>query len=319
MKRTPYFFLGLLSLAMLQAAASAGPLRDRIQQRIEARPQAASTGIEDGTEDAGGASAPLPPDVRLLRDIPYGNDPAQKMDVYLPAAGPATGGAAPVVFMVHGGAWRIGDKAMSRVVDNKVARWLPKGVAFVSINYRMLPQTDPVAQADDVARALAKAQALASSWGADPARFVLMGHSAGAHLVSMLTADPFIATRQRAGGWLGTVALDSAAFDVPRIMQAPHFPLYDSAFGADPAYWRSASPVHRLTGKPLPLLAVCSTQRQDSCAQAREFVALAVQRGSASDVLPVDLKHGEINEYLGQPGVYTERVEHFLKRLGLPL
>ena len=68
-----------------------------------------------------------------------------------------------------------GDKAMSRVVDNKVARWLPKGVAFVSINYRMLPQTDPVAQADDVARALAKAQALAPSWGTDPARFVLIG------------------------------------------------------------------------------------------------------------------------------------------------
>ena len=60
-------------------------------------------------------------------------------------------------------------------------------------------------------------------------------------------------------------------------------------------------------------------KRQESCAQARGFVALAVQRGSASDVLPVDLKHGEINEYLGQPGAYTERVERFLRGLGLPL
>lgn len=308
-----------LCLAMLHAAASAGPLRERVQSRIDARQQAFTLSV-DGSEASSSAELPLPPNASLRRDIPYGDDPAQRMDVYIPqSASPPAAPTAPVVFMVHGGGWRYGDKAMPNVVDNKVARWLPKGVVFVSVNYRMLPEADPLTQAADVALALAKAQSLAASWGADRSRFVLMGHSAGAHLVSLLAADPSIATSQGAGGWLGTVALDSAAFDVPRIMQNPHFKLYDDAFGTDPAYWRRASPVHRLSGKPSPLLAVCSIQRDDSCPQARGFVALATQRGSASDVLPADLKHGEINEHLGLPGVYTERVERFLRALGLPL
>lgn len=46
---------------------------------------------------------------------------------------------APVIFMVHGGARRTGDKAISRVVQEKVARWVPKGFVFISVNYRLYP------------------------------------------------------------------------------------------------------------------------------------------------------------------------------------
>lgn len=307
-----------LSLMLLHAAASAGPLRDRVHQRVDARQQAFTLSV-DGAEEPG-SELPLPPNVGLQRDIPYGDDPAQRMDVYTPhRTSPRAAPTAPVVFMVHGGGWRFGDKAMPNVVDNKVARWLPKGVVFVSINYRMLPQADPLTQANDVALALAKAQSLAASWGADRSRFVLMGHSAGAHLVALLAADPAIAGQRGAAPWLGTVMLDSAAFDVTQIMQNPHFPLYDDAFGTEPAYWRAASPLHRLNGKAGPLLAVCSLQREASCPQARDFVARASLFGGAADVLGVNLTHGEINEDLGKPGAYTERVERFMRALGLAL
>ena len=69
-------------------------------------------------------AAALRAGVQRLADVPYGADPLQRMDVYLPAAGSAASSAAvasgtraPVIFMVHGGAWRTGDKAMSRVVQ----------------------------------------------------------------------------------------------------------------------------------------------------------------------------------------------------------
>ena len=68
--------------------------------------------------------------------------------------------------MVHGGAWRMGDKAASNVVENKVARWVPRGVLFISANYRLLPEADALAQANDVARALARAQEVAARLGA---------------------------------------------------------------------------------------------------------------------------------------------------------
>uniref|UniRef100_UPI0039B64623 alpha/beta hydrolase n=1 Tax=Vibrio vulnificus TaxID=672 RepID=UPI0039B64623 len=91
--------------------------------------------------------AGLPAGSRVLRDQPYGPDPAQRMDVFIPPGARS----APVILMVHGGGWRRGDKAHGRVVDNKVAHWLPAGAIVVSVNYRMLPEADVPTQRDDVA------------------------------------------------------------------------------------------------------------------------------------------------------------------------
>ena len=108
-------------------------------------------------------SAPLPAGVQRIADVPYGPDPAQRMDGYVPAR--ATAGAAPVIFMVHGGGWRVGDKAMGRVVQEKVNRWLPKGFVFISINYRLLPDAPVAVQQRDVQAALMAAQQRAGTWG----------------------------------------------------------------------------------------------------------------------------------------------------------
>ena len=80
----------------------------------------------------------------------YGNSKKQTPDVYLPDA-PKN---APIIIMVHGGAWSIGDKGSSKVVTNKVNRWVSKGAIFVSVNYRLLPEADPLKQAKDVASAI---------------------------------------------------------------------------------------------------------------------------------------------------------------------
>jgi acetyl esterase/lipase len=249
-----------------------------------------------------------------LADLAYGPHEDQAIDVYLPEQPEK----APVIFMVHGGGWGRGDKTNARVVDNKVKRWLPQGYIFVSANNRLLPDADPVEQAEDLGRALAFAQKEAPRWGGDPDRFILMGHSAGAHLVGLLAADPAIAFDQGARPWLGTVPLDSAAFDVAAIMAQPHLRLYDRAFGEDPAFWREASPMQRLTGAPAPMLLVCSTRRVLPCDQARNFAAKAKGLGGDVEVLAVDMSHGEINKDLGVAGTYTEKVEAFLHRLARP-
>jgi arylformamidase len=249
--------------------------------------------------------------VRLMRDVPYGEDGRQRMDVYLPRQ--ASG--APVIFMVHGGAWRLGDKGARAVVENKVAHWVGKGFIFISANYRLLPGTAPVEQAQDIAIALATAQGKAASWGGDPAKFILVGHSAGAHLVALLGASPAMAVKLGARPWLGTVLLDSAALDVVKIMEAKHARLYDRAFGSDPAYWKAASPFQVLAGGATPFLAVCSTRRRDSCSQASRFVARAGSVNARASVLEQDLSHKEINEQLGTEGGYTDAVDSFIGAL----
>jgi arylformamidase len=262
----------------------------------------------------GGAAAAgsLPPGVRLLPNVPYGEEAQQRMDVYVPSRARR----APVLFMVHGGAWRFGDKTNGRVVTNKLARWAPRGFVFVSVDYRLLPGADPLRQADDVARALAAVQAQATRWGADPGKVILMGHSAGAHLVALLSAAPAKAYALGVKPWLGSVILDSAALDVEAIMQRRHLPLYDRAFGGDPGYWRSASAVRQLSSSAAPMLLVCSERRMDdSCGMARQFADKAASVGGRTSVLPQDLSHREINEDLGRPGAYTDAVEAFLRTL----
>ena len=256
-----------------------------------------------------GVEASLPAGTRVVRDVAYGSDPRQRFDVYAPAQ--AQG--APLILLVHGGGWRRGDKAMPGVVANKVAYWVPRGAVVISVNYRMLPDTPPLEQARDVARALALAQRRAHEWGGNPARFVLMGHSAGAHLVALLAARPELAGEQGARPWRGTVSLDSACLDVVQTMRGRHLPLYDEAFGANPADWLAVSPFQQLRAAPAPFLAVCSSRRRDSCPQAHAFVGKVHALGSRGRVLEEDLSHAQINKTLGVPSDYTTEVDTFLR------
>ena len=254
----------------------------------------------------------LPAGVKVEKNIAYGSDRAQKFDVYLPAH-PTH---APILFMVHGGGWRRGDKDMDRVVDNKVARWVPKGIIFVTVNYRMDDAVTPLMEADDIAAALAKVQQLAPGWGGDPDNVILMGHSAGAHLVTLINSAPEIATAKGARRWKGTISLDSGAMNVPQIMTARHFRLYDDAFGKDPAAWEAASPYHRLKGPTQPLLGIWRQRSADACPQNRQLARKVAEFGGKMEVQPEAMTHGEINSTLGLPGAYTERVEAFMRALG---
>lgn len=250
----------------------------------------------------------------VQRDVAYGSSPKQRLDVYLPASPHG----APIIVMVHGGAWMIGDKSSRGVVEPKASHWTQAGYVFVSVDYRLWPQAGPLEQAGDVADALAYVQKHATSWGADPARVVLMGHSAGAHLVALLSSSPSLATAHGATRWKGTVSLDAGAIDVPGIMGAPHAGFYDRVFGKDPAQWREASPIDRLGRDALPILLVCSSQRKESCPHNRAYATKAQTLGVQASVLAEPLTHMEINATLGEASGYTEAVDAFLHGLGLP-
>ncbi len=318
---TRFPFLLLLLAALLAVAlacpapnATAGPILDKLRERRAERSATgnADTGRqENGTAARRGSSPQRPadpaaivPGSRRLSES-YGPNPAQSMDVYLPP----NPQHAPVIIMVHGGAWRTGDKANPGLMDNKLARWLPKGFVLVSINYRLLPDAMALTQAEDVAAAVRRVADAAPGWGADPARIILMGHSAGAHLVALVSSAPSMLDRPVAG----TVVLDSAAMDVPAVMQRRHLGFYDDAFGKNPSYWIKTSPQQQWTTSAVPMLLVCSTKRADKpCLAADAFAAKTARAGRKTPVLPQALTHGEINHQLGLPGAYTDAVDGFI-------
>ncbi len=298
MTRLRVVSLIVLALAAAAVSTQAQTLRQRLISRIKEK--SAEAQPVDPAQYLPGATR---------TQAAYGADPAQTLEIYAP---PHAQGA-PVIVMVHGGGWRIGDKNSPGVVENKLQYWLPKGFVLISVDYRMLPQATVDVQAKDVASAVAYAESHAATWGGDGNRLILMGHSAGAHLVALLSADP---SRVRAVGghdWRGTVVLDSAALDVAHVMQAKHPQLYDDAFGADPAFWAQVSPTAQLKPGFIPMMLVCSLKRpDDSCGQSKAFAEHLKSVGPDAPVVLQPLTHMEVNKNLGLPGDYTAAVDGFI-------
>jgi acetyl esterase/lipase len=113
-------------------------------------------------------------------NVAYGTDPAQKMDVYLPAN--RNQANTKVIILIHGGAWATGDKSDFNVYVDTLKKRLP-GYAIFNINYRLATGTANFfpAQENDVKAAVEfifnkRAEYLLSD------KFVLLGASAGGHL-----------------------------------------------------------------------------------------------------------------------------------------
>ena len=253
-------------------------------------------------------------DIKILSDIAYGKDADQTLDVYMPADAKE----APVIFMVHGGAWmNWGDKADKSEVENKIAHWVKKGFIFISTNFRALPKVGPVMQAEDVGAALLFSQQKASEWGASSEKFILMGHSSGAHVVSLISANYKRFTGDDIKPLLGTISMDSSAYNIvgrltPR-KSLLNFTKKDLA--ADPEYWQEASAFYALSNKIPPFLAICSIQSATACIESKKSLNKAKNLGSDTELIAVDLSHGEINSQLGKASCYTSDVDEFLKKL----
>jgi acetyl esterase/lipase len=114
-------------------------------------------------------------------DIPYATaSAAQKLDVYLPEEG---SGPFPVIISIHGGAFRMGDKADIQLTP--MLEGLKRGYAVVSINYRLSGEAIFPAQIYDVKAAIRWIRANAATYKLNPGKMAAWGGSAGGHLASM--------------------------------------------------------------------------------------------------------------------------------------
>lgn len=254
------------------------------------------------------------PVVGGMRELAYGSDKLQKLDLMVPAG--AT--RAPLLLFVHGGGWSIGDKRAGEAT--KAPHFTAAGWAFASLNYRLVPQATVEQQAADIASAIAWVRAHAAENGVDPDRIVLMGHSAGAHLAALVGTDPHYLAE--AGVPMravrGVVLLDGAGYDIAEQMRRPRnpvAPMYDAAFGKDPARQAALSPTrHAAAPNVADWLILPIEMRADSTAQSRELAAALGKAGAHATVVPVPGKtHGSLNKELGDAGDFaTGEVDRFL-------
>ena len=117
-------------------------------------------------------------------DLRYGPRPLNTLDVIAPAGGAhgAAGKGAPILFFIHGGYWRMLDKAAQTFIGRA---WSARGAMVAIPNYTLAPAVGLEDISLEIAQALAWVWQHARSYGGDPSRIVVAGHSAGGHLTGM--------------------------------------------------------------------------------------------------------------------------------------
>jgi acetyl esterase/lipase len=258
----------------------------------------------------------------VYQDLPDVDRTRRSLDVYTRAELRL----APIILFAHGGAWRQGDK---RAVGDKPQAFVPAGFVVASVNYRFRPDVSVADMAQDIAQALAWLRAHATSFGGDPDRIVLMGHSAGAHLVAVVGTNPMFL--QAAGvpsdSLRGVITLDTGPYHVPRQMQrlssasgqrtTRYGELMQFVFDLDPDAWEDVSPWHHATSATPPFLIFSSEGRSDAALQAVPFAAHLQALGvEATHIEAIGRTHGTLNTKMGAPGdATTEQVLDFLRRV----
>ena len=213
--------------------------------------------VQEEAKQADNAAA-----VRVVRDVSYGPDARNVMDLYLPRAGPTP---RPLVVCIHGGGWAGGDKRVYAWLGDELAR---RGYAAASVTYRFAPASHAPAQMDDVQRAVRWLRRNAQQYGVDADRFGAIGGSAGGHLAAYLAlAD----TRDNSDAELAAYssrvqcAVDCyGPVDLEAMMKSASGPIVQGFIGkpldGNEQAYRSASPHFLVKDRPPPFLIIHGTR-----------------------------------------------------------
>lgn len=248
-----------LALVAGTAAAQVANLPENVQQRM------AEVGPGWGRDIAGNIRkmlevytpllAAAPRDgVNVVRDVAYGADARQRLDLFVPAGKSGV----PVVVFIHGGAYVAGERNINAEVYGNVATWFARqGMLGVNATYRLAPAATWPAAAEDVAGMVRWLKANAAAHGGDPQRIWLIGHSAGAtHVASHV----FMKDLQPAQGHgVAGVVLMSGRYQFNPNPDDPNLKNFQAYFGTDPSRYPLQSPInHVKSARPLPTFIVVS-------------------------------------------------------------
>jgi acetyl esterase/lipase len=179
----------------------------------------------------------------VVRNLAYGSDPRQKLDIYVPDNLTAK---APVLVFFYGGSWQFGRRDQYLAFGQAFATL---GIVTVVADYRLYPQVTYPAFVEDGARAVAFVHAQIARYGGDPARLFISGHSAGGYIAAMLGSDP--AYLKAVGGdfsWARGIIGISGPYDFLPLTDPAYIAIFHGAENHE------AMPVNHVDGKRPPML-----------------------------------------------------------------
>jgi acetyl esterase/lipase len=241
----------------------------------------------------------------------------QKLDIFRPEGMTNR----PVVMMIHGGTWMIGDKNFYGLYRDVAVSLAKDGFVVVAANYRLSPWVKHPEHVKDVARAFTWTRKHIREHGGDPDTIVLLGHSAGGHLVSLLATDPTWTTEADRKAIRGVVSV-SGVYSIPKPeevaklaearldgmlkmggrMPGPMVALAEQAgrmfnpfpliFGNDPKTHKQASPMtHIKPGLPPFLVLYAEKEMPFIADMSREFTAAMQRSKNEVELIKIDKRN----------------------------
>lgn len=215
---------------------------------------------------------PVTYQVQTVRDLAYydGADADKvkhKLDLYLPKNLKNF----PVLFFVHGGAWRTGDKNYFGVYGAIGQFFARHGIGAVVTNYRLSPAVLHPEHIKDVARAFAWTYKHIAEYGGRSDQIFVCGHSAGGHLVALLaTDDDYLKEQGLTLQAIKGVMPMSGVYAIPEM-------LFPSIFGNDATICKKASPINHARPDAPPFLIIYADSDFPTCATVSQAFCRALK------------------------------------------
>jgi arylformamidase len=249
--------------------------------------------------------APINAGIKLAPDIQYRtlaefNPDQLSLDIYYPADDNYTDW--PVIIYVHGGGWLEGDKTDD--IEDKVNYFVDQRFIFVSINYRLTPDLTYPAHHEDITTAISWIKNNINQYKGDGTRLSLIGHSAGADMIALITTDHRLLEEFEVAPEIirCVVLLDAGGYDLPKIMTEENV-TYQQVFGLDPNTLTEASPINHLYYTTYaPRFLIVTRGNRDRTDDAVSFWAKLLATGHSAELVWANsLSHLAVNRILGSP------------------
>ncbi|KAF4943882.1 hypothetical protein FGADI_13098, partial [Fusarium gaditjirri] len=218
-------------------------------------------------------------------DIIYGEREAQRLRLWKPASSSTK---APVIVYVHGGSWTIGTY-LDSTGSKKVSYLNDLGYAFASMNYTLIPEITVKEQVQEIADSVAYLIKHSEELGLDPERVVLMGHSSGAHVATLLGTDP--SYTQTAGFNIsvlkGVIALDGSNYNALAEFSDSTGPIITNmvkGLSDDPERLQDMSPTHHAAAPNAGAFLLLHCQRKGGIRQAAELAVALKAAGTSAEL-----------------------------------
>jgi acetyl esterase/lipase len=190
------------------------------------------------------------PEMKITRDLRYGDAERHRLDVYSPQA---SGPKRPVLVYVHGGGFVGGDKVNPNTpFFENIGRWAVRnGLVGVAMTYRLAPEHRWPSGSDDVSRAMSYLREHIAEYGGDPERIFIIGQSAGAVHVGGYIAREHSGSKS---GWRPAgVILVSGLYDTATMERNR---LFDAYFSGIPEIEKQNPFLADLARTDVPLMSV---------------------------------------------------------------